>query len=119
MTTPRQSQGAPPFDALAQDVIAAARGERPQPYIPPPQAEPPLTEQERAEADKAAKAALVCRFCLGFHALPNSPGCPRLSSFEIDGDGRVKAGTFFEGKAWAKGRVVFFEDTKEDPDAGQ
>jgi len=113
MTTPRQSQGAPAFDALAQDVIAEARGDRRR-YVPPPQAEPPLTEQEKAEAEKAARAALVCRFCLGFHALPNSPGCPRLASFRLDGDGAVVEGTLLGGTKWAEGRVVFLADVKED-----
>jgi len=115
VTTPRQSQGTPPFDAVAQDVIAQARGERPR-YAQPPQIEPPLTEAEKAEAEKAAKAALVCKFCLGFHALPNSPGCPRLASFTLNGDGVVIGGTYFSGTKWARGRVVFLADTKEDGD---
>ena len=109
---PQQGRAGPAFEQLAQEVIA---GVRPQPrYLPPELPPVPLTAAERAEAEKAERKAQVCSFCLGFHALPNSPGCPRLASFEVDGDGKVKAGTFFEGKGWAKGRVVFFEDTKED-----
>ena len=118
MTTPRQSQGAPPFDALAQDVIAAARGERPQPYIPPPPPEPPLTAEDKAKTAEIERLARVCPLCIGIHALPGTAGCPRLSSFELDGDGKIKAGTFFEGKAWAKGRVILYEDLKEEDGDG-
>ena len=121
---PGSGRSAPMLEQAAQAAIAATRPRtggrmpRPEMAIPPAPWEmpEPLTEADRAEADKASE---VCRFCVGYHALPNSPGCPRLASFELDGDGRVKSGTFFEGTKWAKGRVVFYEDTKEDPDAGQ
>jgi len=104
------------LEQAAQDAIRATQP-RQQVWPPyePPLAEPPLTDKERAEAEKAKVA---CQFCLGYHALPNSPGCPRLASFELDGDGKVKSGTFFEGKGWAKGRVVLVEDVHEDPGEG-
>ena len=117
MTTPRQSQGAPAFDALAQDVIATARGDRRR-YVQPPQAEPPLTAEDKAKAAEIERLARVCPLCIGIHALPGTAGCPRLASFELDGDGKVRAGTFFEGKAWAKGRVILYEDLKEDDGDG-
>ena len=114
---PGSGRGAPMFEQAAQDAIAAARPRQQAwpPHEPVYDLPPgPLTDRERAEADKAKEP---CRFCLGYHALPNSAGCPRLASFEFDGDGRVKAGTFFEGTKWAKGRVVFIEDTlQEDAD---
>ncbi len=115
---PGSGRGAPMFEETAQAAIAATRP-RTQPWPPHammseiPDGPSPLTEKERAEAEKAK---VVCEFCLGYHALPNSAGCPRLASFELDGDGRVKSGTFFEGTKWAKGRVVFVEDVHEEGD---
>ena len=114
MTTPRQSAGAPPFEDAAQDVLSSLRPR--QRYAPPPQ---PLTEAEKAEAAKAEQAAQVCRFCIGYHPLPNTPGCPRIATFELDGDGNVKAATFFPGRKWAQGRVVFLEDLKEEDGDGE
>ena len=95
MTHPQQGRGAPPLEHIAQEVLGEVAGR---------------------QADKLAEAKNLCSFCLGLHPLPNSPGCPRLASFELDGDGKVKAGTFFPGQKWSKGRVVLFEDTKEDDD---
>ena len=117
MTTPRQSQGAPPFDAVAQDVFAATRGERPR-YVQPPQPEPPLTAEEKTKAAELERLKQVCPLCVGIHPLPGSPGCPRLATFELDGDGKVRAGSFFPGRSWAKGRVVLYEDLKEDDGDG-
>lgn len=48
--------------------------------------------------------------------MPGTAACPRLASFEIDGDGKVKAGTFWPGLKWAKGRVEFVEDLMEAGD---
>lgn len=119
MTQPRQSAGQPPFDDMARQAISAARGHPPQPkYVQPQQV--PLSPEDRAEAEKAAARDRVCRLCLGYHALSelNGPGCPRLASFTVDGQGRLTGGSFWPGKAWAKGRVVFAEDVheKENPD---
>ena len=114
MTHPQQGRGAPPLEHIAQEVLGEVAGRQRRAQLPP--AAVPLSEAEKAEADKVADAKNLCSFCLGLHPLPNSPGCPRLASFELDGDGKVKAGTFFPGRRWSKGRVVLFEDTKEDDD---
>jgi len=114
MTMPG-GRSAPPFEQIARDVISATR---PQPR------RLPLTPQDRAKGQKVRKKDRVCRLCLGYHALSelSPPGCPRLASFELDGEGRVKAGTFWPGRGWKKGRVEFAEDVEElleeDGDAG-
>jgi hypothetical protein len=106
---PRQSAGAPPFEDIARDVIAATRPRQHHPV--------PLTAAEKAEADKAERAVPPCPLCLAWHALPGSPGCPRLASFRLDGDGRVAEGTFRSDRKWLD-RVVLVEDVKEDGDGG-
>ena len=112
MTHPRQSAGQPPFEDAAAATIAAARGQQRRPVLPVP-----LTPEEQAEADKAAQTAEVCLFCLGYHHAPSTQGCPRLATFQLDGQGRVTSGTYWPGRSWAKGRVVLFEDTKESEPA--
>lgn len=110
MTTPG-GRGLPPLEHVAQDVLAAARQQPRQRFVPP------LTESEKAEAGKVEQARAYCTLCGAVHALPSTAACPRLASFELDGDGKVRAGTFFAGKGWAKGRAVFIEDLKEAADA--
>lgn len=107
---PGAGRGAPPLEHLARDVLAAAHGEQRRPLAPPA----PLSAEEQALADEAARnLAGICKYCIGLHPLPTTIGCPRIASAELDGDGRIKSMTFWPGKAWAKGRLVFFEDTKE------
>jgi hypothetical protein len=99
--------GEQPFDRSGAEVIGAMRsalGGR-QPY------QRALTEQERTEAQQQAQR---CLFCAGIHAGMSTPGCPRLASFKLDGDGRITEGTFWEGTDWAAGRVIFAEDAAED-----
>jgi len=114
MTTPGGIQqyggSAPPFESLGQQVLATARA-RMDPRSPQV---PVLTPQERAEAEQAAAEQRNCLYCGGLHAGPSTPACPRLASFDLDGDGRVKSGTFWPGLEWAKGRVVLAEDVHEE-----
>ena len=108
---PRQSAGQPLFEDAAAATIAAARGERRRPAVPV------LTAEEKAEAAKVGQKNLYCSLCGGAHALPSTTACPRLASFDLDGEGRLKAGTFWPGRRWAKGRVAFIEDLHEKEDA--
>lgn len=107
--------GQPPFDSAAQATIAAARARMspPRPQV--------LSAEDRAEAEAAAKEAeAICRLCLGLHVHPNTPGCPRLASGKIDGDGKVVEFTFWPGLDWAKGRVILAEDIhEEDAESGE
>ena len=118
MSTPVQpgSRTGPALEQAAQDTLAATRP-RPR-FTAPPGYEPvPLSAEERAEAQQDT-AGRVCGLCAGYHHMPSTAACPRLASFELDGDGKLKSGTFWPGTKWAKGRVVFYEDTKEDDDGG-
>jgi hypothetical protein len=101
--------GEQPFDRPGADVISAMRsalGGR-QPY------QRPLTEEERTEAGQRTDDE-VCRFCLGLHKFPGGPGCPRLATFKLNGDGLLIEGSYWPGKEWAQGRVVLVEDIHED-----
>ena len=112
MTSPGAYQmggSAPPFDRTAQDTLAAM-----QQRAQPPPYRRALTEEERAEAEEAARQAeKVCRLCIAIHPLPNTPGCPRLATFKLDGDGLVVEGTFRADTDW-QARVVLLEDAHED-----
>ena len=99
----------PPFDAAASQTLAAMQS-----HLRPQSPMVPLTEQERAEAAKAEH----CLFCAGIHAGMSTPACPRLASFRLDGDGKLTEGTFWEGTAWAQGRVLFAEDVAEEEAGG-
>jgi hypothetical protein len=115
---PGGSRGAPMLEQAAQDTIAAARA---QPrYVPPPEYERAvLTAEDKAEAEKAARERdEVCVLCGGYHALPSSPACPRLAGVELNGDMRIVKATFWQGRKWAEGRVVFREDLLEGDDDG-
>ena len=106
--------GEQPFDRTGADVIGAMRH-----HLGPPRPYARLTEEERTEAEAAAREeAKVCRFCIAIHPLPNGPGCPRLLTFELDGDGRVVKGTYrTDDMAWQV-RVILLEDAHEDGEEG-
>jgi hypothetical protein len=126
MTTPGApgaGRGQPAFDQAAQEVIAAARGQR-RPSPPPDWENPPgyeraeLTPEERAEAQKAADDEReICKFCIGKHRYPTTMACPRIAEAEFSADGKtILRVRFFEGLRWAKGRVALFEDLHESED---
>jgi hypothetical protein len=94
----------PPFDPVASEVLGRMRG-----AMQPQRPMVPLTEQERAEAEKAEH----CLFCAGIHAGMSTPACPRLASGKLDGDGKLVEFTFWPGTEWADGRVIFAEDAAE------
>jgi hypothetical protein len=85
------SPGVPPFEHAAQQAIAAARS-RVEAFTRP---RPPLTPQEREDALKAAEDGGTCRFCASFHPGASTPACPRLATFELNGDGTVIRGSFW------------------------
>jgi hypothetical protein len=97
--------------------MAQLRGQHP--AWPPPGYEPhPLTEAERAEAQKAEQDRnAVCILCGGYHALPSSPACPRLASVKLNGEMKITEATFWpDRRKWAKGMVVFRADALEEDD---
>jgi hypothetical protein len=120
VTSPRQSQGPPPFENAAQEVLQAAQGHQRR-YAPPAI---PLTAGEKAIAGSVTEAkcrqcglvhrADLCCLCGCVHALPGTPSCPRLASFELDPEGRVRSGTLRLDARWMKGRVVPFGDLHEE-----
>lgn len=123
MTTPGvpASHGRPLLESAAEQAISAARaraGIGQAPRFPFPQRHK-LTEQDREAAKEAAKAA--CTLCGGLHAGPNTPACPRIRTFKLDGDGRVVEGEFWQDGMFDAGRILFVADAldeAEDEDNG-
>ena len=85
------SPGIPPFEHAAQQAIHAARM-RVESFTRP---RPILTPEEREDALKRADEGETCRFCAAFHAGASTPACPRLATFELNGDGQVIKGSFW------------------------
>ncbi|MGC1584079.1 MAG: hypothetical protein WA766_21535 [Candidatus Acidiferrales bacterium] len=103
------------FEDEAQKAITAVRQQRP--HFPPGYEPAALTAADRAEAEKAKNDSKLCGLCAGVHALPSSAACPRLVSFELNGDGSIKSGTFRTDTKW-QSRVVLAEDLAEEGDDG-
>ena len=88
------SPGIPPFEHAARQAIDAARA-RVEGFTRP---RPVLTPQEREEAlkriDEGGKDG-TCLFCGALHHGASTPACPRLATFELNGDGQVIKGSFW------------------------
>ena len=57
-----------------------------------------LTPEQREEALKRIDAGGkdgTCLFCGGLHHGASTPACPRLATFELNGDGQVIKGSFW------------------------
>ena len=110
---------------LAREVIGAARNriQPPQPVLPPALTRPerpPLTGEDRRALTEAIASGALCRCCGGVHA-GTELACPRLAAFELDGDGKVRAGAFWPDGQWDTSRVVFAEEASAPevpPEAG-
>lgn len=104
------SPGFPPLEHAAQAALHAAQqrldaftGRRPA---------FPMPREEREEALKDA-AQSACLFCASWHPGASTPACPRLATFELNGDGKVVKGSFWPDKTSeaaietnAEGKVV-------------
>jgi hypothetical protein len=55
-----------------------------------------------------------CVYCLGIHAGLSLPGCPRIATFELDADGKLRAATYFPDGDWNTSGVYFTDDVEED-----
>ena len=85
------SSGTPIFEDVARQAIHQARA-RVESFNRP---RPVLTPEEREDALKRADEGETCRFCASFHAGASTPACPRLATFELNGDGQVIKGSFW------------------------
>lgn len=113
MTTPGvpTSPGFPPLEGPARDALRMAR-ERLEAFPGRRPRFPPMPREEREEALKDA-AQTACLFCSSFHPGASTPACPRLATFELNGDGKVIKGSFWPDKTSeaaietnAEGKVV-------------
>lgn len=105
----------PPLENAASSVLAAARGRMSGRHAYPLPAAPPqkLTPEQQAEALDIISKGAGCRCCAGIHP-GDEMACPRLASFELDGDGNVRAGSYFADGSWDRSSVVFATDAAEE-----
>jgi hypothetical protein len=107
---------------LARETIAAAqrRIAPPQPVIPPalmPGPErPALTDADRQALGELIAAKGSCEHCGGVHA-GLELACPRLASFELDGDRRIRSGTYWPPGSWQDDRWVAAEEASPPAEA--
>jgi hypothetical protein len=76
-----------------------------------------LTAEQREEALKTITEGGACRLCAGIHA-GSDLACPRLASFELDGDGNIRTGAFWADGSWDRSQVISAADIAEDDDDG-
>jgi hypothetical protein len=134
------SPGFPVLDPVAQQAIRMAQSRLEaltHGNLPLPAKK--LTEDEKAEALKSAKDD-ACYLCGALHAAPNTPACPRVATFKLNGDGKLVEGSFWPDAAtdssvemsrdgqvigvhhqvrggWDTSRVVFISDVADDGEA--
>ena len=106
--------GRPPLESAATAAIRAAQSRiepgRHRAYAPPqPKV---LSEAERREEMDVIGKGGGCRCCGGLHA-GDELACPRLATFELDGDGKIKGGSYWPDGTWDTARVLFAEDAAE------
>lgn len=75
-----------------------------------------LSPERAADIVKAFAAGDFCVYCLGIHAGLSLPGCPRIATFELDGDGKLRAATYHADGEWDASGVYFTADVEEDDD---
>jgi hypothetical protein len=103
---------------LAREVIGAARARiQPQQPVLPPSLIPKPERPDLTEADRRALGELIqggggCEHCGGAHA-GTELACPRLASFELDGDRKIRAGTYWAPGSWENDRWVAAEEAAE------
>ena len=133
------SPGLPLLEGPARDAIVMARSRvdaLTRAQLPFPVKT--LSGEEKAEALKDAATA-ACRFCAALHPGASTAACPRLATFELNGDFDVVKGSFWpsgatetvvvtdgDGKVlsvtqtsssdWDTTRVVFAADLAEEED---
>ncbi len=105
----------PPLETAASAALMAARGKLGgrHAFPVPPQQPPKLTPEQRTEAMDIISKGAACRCCAGIHP-GDEMACPRLASFELDGDGNVRAGSYFADGSWDRSSVVFATDAAEE-----
>ena len=106
---------------LAREVIAQARQRvAPQKPLIPPALMPKPERPELTDADRRALGDLIaangaCEHCGGIHA-GLELACPRLASFELDGDRKVRAGTYWPDGGYDTSRTIFAEEASVIPE---
>lgn len=72
-----------------------------------------LNDEERKEARELFRAddgSRICSFCGGIH----TRACPRVSSFELYENGKLKQAAFWPAGAWNDDFIIWPEDVFEE-----
>lgn len=72
-----------------------------------------LSNEDRAEARELFRAddgSRICSFCGGIH----TRACPRVSSFELYENGKIKQAAFWPNGQWDDSFIIWPEDVFEN-----
>lgn len=73
----------------------------------------PVHDLTAAPSPTFVANGLLTHNCAGIHP-GDEMACPRLASFELDGDGNIRAGSYFADGSWDRSSVVFATDAAEE-----
>lgn len=77
-----------------------------------PRQRPRLTPDLRDQISAQFTEGTYCTLCSGIHPGLSMPACPRVSSFERDADGKLRAATFWADGDWDASGVYFASDAE-------
>lgn len=74
----------------------------------------PVSPDRRDEITGQFAEGTYCNLCGGIHPGLSVPACPRVASFELDADGKLRAATFWQDGDWDTSGTYFASDVEED-----
>lgn len=77
-----------------------------------------LSPERAQQVTEQFAAGDFCVYCLGIHAGLSLPGCPRIATFELDPDGKLRAATYWQDSEWDASGVYFTSDVETDDEPG-
>ena len=75
-----------------------------------------LSPDRAADVLKEFTEGNFCTLCGGIHAGLSMPACPRVASFELDPDGKLKAATFWPDGEYDASGTYLASDVEVDGD---
>src|SRR5690348_9727120 len=72
-----------------------------------------LPDDLRADLSAAFDKGEYCTYCGGIHPGLSLPACPRIASFELDADGKMRAAAFWPDGEFDTTGIYFAADAED------